>query len=96
MKIRADLVGVVPVRMGFDSVVFLRAGDDVPEGVSLGDHVVEEISPAPALGAPPKAGPGSGASKWREFAAASGHPVDESMSRDDVIAALEAAGIRTE
>lgn len=96
MKIRADLVGVVPVRKGFDSVVFLRAGDEVPEGVTLGDHVFDAAAVELESIAPPKAGPGSGAPKWREFAAASGHPVDESMSRDDVIAALEAAGIRTE
>lgn len=96
MKIRADLVGVVPVRRGFDSVVFLRAGDEVPEGLTLGGHVLEAAAVKPETVAPPKAGPGSGASKWREFAAASGHQVDESMSRDDVIAALEAAGIRTE
>jgi len=42
-KIRADLVGVVhvPGQIG----VTLKAGDEVPEGVELGDHLFD---PAPA------------------------------------------------
>lgn len=46
-KIRADLVGVVhvPGQIG----VTLKAGDEVPEGVDLGDHLFEaEPATAPA------------------------------------------------
>lgn len=45
-KIRADLVGVVhvPGQIG----VTLKAGDEVPEGVDLGDHLFDEPATAPA------------------------------------------------
>jgi hypothetical protein len=47
-------------------------------------------------GPPPKSGAGSGAKAWRGYAEAEGVTVDEKASRDDVIAALEAAGVPTE
>lgn len=45
---------------------------------------------------PPKGGAGSGVAKWREYADATGVQVDDEASRDDVIAALDAAGVPTE
>lgn len=55
------------------------------------------IPPAPAVPAdpPPKAGRGSSAAAWRAYAAGR-VDVTEGMGRDDIIAALDAAGIRTE
>ena len=38
-KIREDLEGVVVIGTGGDPIV-LHPGDDVPEGVELGDHVL--------------------------------------------------------
>ncbi|GIF14792.1 hypothetical protein [Actinoplanes teichomyceticus] len=48
---------------------------------------------APAPGAvPARSGPGSGVEKWREYATSQGVDVPEGASRDDMIAALDAAG----
>lgn len=45
---------------------------------------------------PPKGGPGSGRPAWAEYAAANGIVVtDEMRSRDDIIAALDLAGVPT-
>lgn len=40
-KIRADLVGVVFVYVD-DAPVQLGAGDDIPEGAEVGDHLLEQ------------------------------------------------------
>lgn len=45
---------------------------------------------------PPRSGPGSGAPAWREYAARNGVEVAPDESRDDVIAALDAAKVRTQ
>lgn len=46
---------------------------------------------------PPKGGPGSGKEAWAAYATAKGVEVtDEMRSRDDIIAALEKAGVPTE
>lgn len=47
-------------------------------------------------GPPPKGGGGSGAPAWREYAAKHNVEVADNASRDDVIAALDAAGVPTE
>lgn len=54
-----------------------------------------DATPA-ADGPPPKGGPGSGAPAWRDYAASKGVQVADDASRDDVIAALTAAGVPTE
>lgn len=51
---------------------------------------------ASSAGAPPKTGPGSGRGSWHEYAAAHGVAVEESASRDEIIAACEKAGVATE
>lgn len=48
--------------------------------------------PASATVIPPRGGPGSGAPEWRDYARSRGVEVGDDASRDDVIAALEAAG----
>lgn len=47
-------------------------------------------------GPPPKSGPGSGAPRWREYAARRGVEVPADASREDVIAALDEAAVPTE
>jgi len=44
-------------------------------------------------GAPPRSGRGSGIEAWRAFAEQNGVGVDSDMSREDIIAAAEAAGV---
>ena len=46
-------------------------------------------------GPPPKGGAGSGAPAWRDYAERNGVEVPADASREDVIAALDAAGVRT-
>ena len=45
---------------------------------------------------PRKAGPGSGHDAWKAYAFAKGVELPEGSKRDEIIAALEAAGIPTE
>lgn len=45
---------------------------------------------------PPKGGAGSAAENWRGYARSQGVDVAEDATREDVVAALEAAGIATE
>jgi hypothetical protein len=44
-------------------------------------------------GVPPRAGAGSGKDAWRDYAAANGVQVADDATRDDIIAACEAAGV---
>lgn len=50
----------------------------------------------PDVAPPPKAGPGSGAPAWREYAAKVGVDVPADAARDAVIEALESAGKPTD
>lgn len=73
-KIRADLEGVVAVTIAPGVVKNLAAGDDVPEGVTVGDHVLasgvvdeadrpdepEAVDEADGAGEPSKAAPAKG------------------------------------
>ena len=45
-RIRADLIGVVIARDADGQLVTLEAGDEVPSGVVVGDHVTEPAEPA--------------------------------------------------
>lgn len=74
--------------------------DDVPEDVArqIGAHAWEDGEhPYPASGSeaggpPPKAGAGSSVDAWAAYAADQGVEVPEDAKRDEIIAALEAAG----
>jgi hypothetical protein len=46
--------------------------------------------------APPKAGPGSGRARWLDYTRAHGVTTPDDASRDDLVAACEAAGVPTE
>lgn len=90
-------------------VVLLASGGEVPGWASslVGAHLVDggsdESVQAPTGspeggqdGPPPKGGAGSGAAAWREYAAKHNVEVSADASREDVVAALDAAGVRTE
>jgi hypothetical protein len=47
-------------------------------------------------GIPPKGGAGSGKDAWKAYADSLGVAVDDDATRDDIVAALEAAGHPTE
>lgn len=74
--------------------------DDVPESVArqLGAHVFENGEhPFPDGGRsagspPPKAGPGSGADSWSQYAAELGVQVPEGAKRDEIVQAISDAG----
>lgn len=66
-------------------------GDDVPGwAVELIDerHFASASSDVPA-----RSGAGSGRTKWADYAASNGVDVQESHTRDDIVAACEAAGV---
>lgn len=65
-------------------------GEQPPAGPAASGDEQGTVSP------PPKAGQGSSAEAWRTYAAAVDVEVPADASRDDVIAALEAAGQPTE
>ncbi|MFI6465672.1 hypothetical protein [Streptomyces sp. NPDC050538] len=61
------------------------------------DHSQVEAPPPPgaggALDAPPRAGKGSGVEAWRDFASRKGVDLDQDATREQIIAACEAAGV---
>src|SRR4051812_20900309 len=73
-----------------------RVAHSPAEAVSLRFEGWAGDDPAPAqLEAPPKGGAGSGREAWAEYAAASAVPVADDATREDIIAALDAAGVPT-
>ena len=85
----------------------LTAGSELPDWASdlVGDHVLESDegqsdegqsdddpdTPPPAL-----AGPGGSRAKWADYARTKGVAVGTDASREDIIAACRAAGVRTD
>lgn len=100
-RIIGDGVYVLVTGPGGD-VVQLKPGDKLPDYVDpekFGDHCFESADGGESAGGdgpPPQSGKGSGKDAWHAYAAASGVEVDDDASREDVIAALEAAGVATE
>lgn len=101
--------GVALRHPGTGAVVFLPTGSELPEwaAVQVGSHVLVEGPDAPRPGKtsvrkrpagvpPPKVGAGSGRVRWAGYAADNGVEVDEAWSRDEVVAACEAAGLPTQ
>lgn len=91
---------IVPVSGG-DGFKIYGPGDDVPDehAAMIGDHAWEdgdaaedggEGGGAPAI--PPRGGPGSGQDAWLAYAQSLGVDVADDTSRDDIVAAVEAAG----
>ena len=105
--IRDDLEGVVyiPRNHGASAPLVLRAGDTVPDGVTVGDHLLStgtepKAPPAPPAapadddGAPvepPRSGKGASKAAWAAFAATLGIESLPDASREDYIAAVDEA-----
>lgn len=104
-KIRDDLDGVV-LQYGEDGTLHtLRAGDDVPDGVLVGDHLTapadhddhddhdgsdEGDEGDEGEPAPSKPRGNSGREAWVEYATALGVEFDVDATREDIKAAIEA------
>lgn len=86
-------------------------GDDTPpvdDMVSVAEPSAPMIAPDPEYvvdppetsaasdDPPPQAGPGSSRAKWLDYADAHGVRMRDDASREDIIAACETAGVRTE
>ncbi|MCU8589927.1 MULTISPECIES: hypothetical protein [unclassified Streptomyces] len=78
----------VPARVA--SKIGEHAWEDGPETAVVAGSGTKE---PPIIEAPPRSGRGSGVEAWLAFAEAYGVGTDSDMSRDDVIAACEAAGV---
>ena len=79
----------------------LLAGEPVPawaSGLAQPDDLTPgagDTDPDPD-GPPPKGGRGSGVEAWTEYASTHDVEVTDDMTRDDIIAALDAADVPTE
>ncbi|WP_405375981.1 MULTISPECIES: hypothetical protein [unclassified Microbacterium] len=60
------------------------------------EEVPAEAAPADAAKIPPKSGRGSGVPAWRDYADRNGFEMDDDVTREEIISALEEAGIPTE
>lgn len=81
-----------------DGVTTVYGPDDaVPAGAAkLITNDKAWVGEASAVAAPPRAGAGSSKDKWVTYAEANGVEVPADATRDDVIVAVEAAGVPTE
>ena len=81
MLVRADLVGVVWCHSDQGQLISLKAGDRVPPGVQLGDHVLSQDAPNDT----PDDAPAGNASleAWQEFAQLQGLDVD-GLTRNEI------------
>lgn len=76
-------------------------GGQVPAMQSAPDSPAPEVPEpdgpgAPPMDPPPKAGRGSSVEAWAAYAAANGVEVPADAKRDDIVAALAAAGVKVE
>lgn len=60
------------------------------------DDASSSSDPGASFEIPPKGGAGSGKEAWADYAAERGVEVDEDATRDEIVAALDAAGVPTE
>ena len=81
---------------GADGEASVTDGDE-PDAASVSDGDVTATEDATTVGgdepdveAPPRYGAGSGVGAWAKHARALGVPVTDDMSRDDIIAAVDA------
>lgn len=80
---------------------WLKPGDEVPSWARLDERNLQggndgEAAPQASssdVPEPSRSGRGSGLEAWRSFAESKGVGVDSDMSRDDIIAACEQAGV---
>lgn len=69
---------------------------DGPTATAPGTSPTSAPSAGDTSGPPPKSGAGSGRDAWAEYATARGVAVPDGAGRDDIVAALDAAGVPTE
>lgn len=98
------LAGYVPVHEE-DQTIWYGPNDDVPakHAKLIGDHAwvnddddAAENDGREGGGVPPKAGQGSSAEAWTEYAKTHGVDIQDGAKRDEIITALTAAGVPTE
>lgn len=77
---------------------WLAPGDALPTWATVDSRLIEDrdaatepSAPVSPGGEPPRAGKGSGLTAWQEYAASVGVAYDSEMSRDDIIAAVDAS-----
>ena len=87
-KIREDLTGSVILRAG----LILRAGDVVPDGYTVGDHVLAQ-GPDPEETTAEETGPGQDEARpagnasrdvWADYARSLGLEISEDDKREDI------------
>ncbi|SDD58981.1 hypothetical protein SAMN04488581_2609 [Mycolicibacterium neoaurum] len=84
------------------SVVAVKPGDGIPTWAKitnpyvLGAEESGEQADEPVTGPPPRAGKGSGESAWRKYAEDNGVDVSQVEGRDDIINAVDKAGVPVE
>lgn len=80
--------------------VHLDKGAEVPAWVDglVGPHLLDaaDVPTERTSGVPPKGGPGSGRDAWAAYAAEHDVEVPADASREDIVAALDAADVPTE
>ena len=86
--------GVVVRHPGSGVPVFLAPESDLPDWASglVGAHALDGDLPDP----PPQHGAGSSKTAWADYASAAGVDVGAHASRDDIIAACQAAHVPTD
>lgn len=105
--IRDDLEGVVYITRdhGASAPLVLRAGDTVPDGVTVGEHLLSgrvympKATSAALTGTPdddapvepPRSGRGASKAAWAAYAATLGIESAPDASREDIIAAVDEA-----
>lgn len=62
-----------------------------PEAHTVAEDLANAMAAAQHSGEPPRGGPGSGADAWAAYAEIKGIKVPDDASRDDIIAAVDAA-----
>lgn len=101
--VKGKLVSYVYVTNDRGAAEVFGPDDAVPQWAAekMGAHCWEggehpSSGEAEKSGPPPKSGRGSSLEAWQEYAAAHDVDVESAQNRDDVVAALDQAGVPTE
>lgn len=92
VKIRADLMGVVHVYSNGADAKVLKAGDEVPEGYVVGDHLLDEPAEPEGDGEPKAPAGNASRAAWAEYAAGLGLEVADDATRNDIRALTQTQG----
>lgn len=99
--VHSFLPGTNPPKWARDLILNPKAWSDSDDGPTLNDAeptaaAEEPTDESETSAIPPKSGKGSGVKAWRAYADTVGFETDDDITRDEIIAALEADGIPTE